>query len=119
MRERIGLEQETAMLMPATNTPAPAHETANLRRLTKQLSLLLHRATKDGKDVALTPTMADPKIYEDSSKYRIAPKLQKCLRAVVAQRKCAHIRVAIADLTKDVNCRIRCPHRLTFTSGST
>src|SRR5258705_3564850 len=102
MRERISFEQEIAML-PATSTPALAHETAEgLRRLTKHLSLLPHRAIQDGKDVALTPPVADPKIYEDSSRYRIELKLQKCLAAVMAQRKFAHIRVAIADLTKGV-----------------
>jgi hypothetical protein len=69
---------------------------------TKHLTLLPHRAVQGGKDVALTPAVADPKIYDGPSAYKIAPKLQAYLMAVMKQAKFAHIRVAIADLTKDV-----------------
>lgn len=91
---------------PAGEEPAEwameAGEAAEgLRRRTKHLTLLPHRAVQGGKDVALTPAVADPKIYDGPSAYKIAPKLQACLMAVMKQVKYAHIRVAIADLTKD------------------
>jgi len=103
MKERISFEHEIALLLPAAGATELAHETAKevLTRRIKHLSLLPHRAVQGGKDVALTPAVADPKFYDGPSAYRIAPKLQGCLMSVMKQRKFAHIRVAIADLTKD------------------
>jgi len=74
-----------------------------LSKKLKFLSLLPHTIEKNGKETALTPAVMDSGIYDGSTKYKIAPNLQACLMTVMNKRKFSHIKVALVDLTKDVN----------------
>lgn len=68
------------------------------------LSFLPHFVEVNGKDVPLTPGAMDPGIYDGPQNYRIAPRLQDCLKAVMgmSKGKFRHIKVALVDLTKNV-----------------
>src|SRR5919106_5426865 len=68
------------------------------------LSLLPHFVERTGKDVLLEPTLMDPGIYDGAKNYKIAPRLQDCLKAVIVMEKgnFRHIKVALVDLTKNV-----------------
>jgi hypothetical protein len=67
------------------------------------LSFLPHFVEVNGKDLPLTPAAMDPGIYDGPEKYKIAPRLQDCLKTVMAleKGKFRHIKVALVDLTKD------------------
>ncbi len=76
-----------------------------LRKKLKHLSLFPHFAEVNGKDVPLTPSLMDPKIYDGPDKYKISTgRLQDCLKTVMVmeKKKFRHIKVALVDLTKDV-----------------
>ena len=77
-------------------------EELDLSKKLKHLALLPHFVEVNGKDVRLTPTVMDPGIYDGKDKYRIAEKLQACLKEVVKKEEFGHIKVALVDLTKDV-----------------
>jgi hypothetical protein len=66
------------------------------------LSLLPHFTVVSGKNVALTPGVMDPKIYDGPANYKIAPNslLQNCLKDVMIQADFRPIKVALVDLTK-------------------
>ena len=85
-----------------TSDLLPEEETAKgLTKKLKYLSLLPHSVEASGKDVALTPSVMDPGIYDGPEKYKIAPKLQECLMGVMNKKAFSHIRVTLVDLTKD------------------
>ena len=71
-----------------------------LRKKLKYFSFLPHFVEIGGKNVTLTATAMDLKIYDGPEKYRIAPKLQDCLMGVMKKKGLGHIKVAIVDLTK-------------------
>src|SRR6266536_6655044 len=48
------------------------------------LSFLPHFVEVNGKDLPLTPAAIDPGIYDGPEKYKIAPRLQDCLKTVMA-----------------------------------
>lgn len=75
-----------------------------LSKKLKHLSLLPHFVEVNGKDAPLTPSQMDPKIYDGPDKYKIAPRLQECVKAVMLMErgKFRHIKVALVDVTKDV-----------------
>jgi hypothetical protein len=66
----------------------------------KFLSLLPHFTVVNGKNVALTPSVMDPKIYDGPANYKVTPKLQDCLKDVMKKAKFRPIKVALVDLTK-------------------
>jgi len=92
------------------NTYAWANEglgqlkTDELSKKLTHLSFLPHFVEVNGKDVALTPGAMDPGIYDGPEKYKIAPRLQDCLKTVMVMEKgkFRHIKVALVDLTKNV-----------------
>ena len=47
------------------------------------LSFLPHFVEVNGKDLPLTPGAMDPGIYDGPQNYKIAPRLQDCLKAVM------------------------------------
>jgi hypothetical protein len=67
-------------------------------------SLLPHFVEVNGKELPLTPAAMDPGIYDGAEQYKIAPRLQECLKTVMAMEKgkFRHIKVALVDLTKNV-----------------
>src|SRR5919109_3091514 len=71
-----------------------------LSKKLKFLSLLPHFTVVSGKYVPFTPSVMDPKIYDGSDNYKIAPKLQDCLNDVMKKANFRPIRVALVDLTK-------------------
>ena len=89
-RAETGLEQE--------------QETAEgLRKKLSHLALFPHLVEANGKDVALAPAVMDPGIYDGPSKYKIATTLQACLLAAMERRRdLRHIKVALVDLSRDV-----------------
>ena len=50
--------------------------------------------------VTLKPSVLDPQIYDGSENYKIAPKLQDCLKDVIKKANFRPIKVALVDLTK-------------------
>jgi hypothetical protein len=74
-----------------------------LSKKLKYLSFLPHFVELNGKDLPLTPAAMDPGIYDGAEKYKIAPKLQDCLQAVMTleKGKFRHIKITLVDLTKD------------------
>lgn len=66
----------------------------------KFLSLLPHYTVVNGKYAPLTPSAMDPKIYDGPANYKIAPKLQNCLKDVMKKPNLRPIKVALVDLTK-------------------
>jgi hypothetical protein len=78
-------------------------ETADaLSQKLRNLSIFPHTVEVNGKDVALTPTVIDPGIYDGPAKYKVASQLQECLMEVMNKSEFSHINVALVDLTKDV-----------------
>lgn len=77
---------------------------AGLKTKLKFLSLLPHMAEVNGKDVALTPGIMDPGIYDGLEKYKVSMNdvLQKCLMQVMKQPAFRQIRVSLVDLTTGV-----------------
>jgi len=77
---------------------------AELAKKLKTLSLLPHMVESGGNDVALTPAVVDPKIYDGLEKYLVDDKkpLQGCLNAVMKKKEFQGIRAALVDLTKGV-----------------
>lgn len=77
---------------------------AELARKLKTLSLLPHMVESGGNDVALTPAVVDPKIYDGLEKYLVDDKkpLQGCLNAVMKKKEFQGIKAALVDLTKGV-----------------
>jgi hypothetical protein len=90
-------------LSPWTREGLGQLSTQQLSQKLKHLSLLPHFAEVNGKDVALTPAVMNPGIYDGSSKYKFDDKqLQPCLMNVMQQKKFRHIKVTLVDLTKGV-----------------
>jgi hypothetical protein len=79
-------------------------KTDELSKKLTHLSFLPHFVEVSGKDVPLTPSVTNPGIYDGPEKYKIAPRLQECLQAVMLREKgkFRHIKVALVDLTKNV-----------------
>jgi hypothetical protein len=75
-------------------------KTDELSKKLKFLSLLPHFTVVSGKYTPLTPSVMDPKIYDGSENYKIAPKLQDCLKDVMKKANFRPIKVALVDLTK-------------------
>ena len=75
-----------------------------LSKKLKYLSFLPHFVEVNGKDLPLTPSAMNPGIYDGAEKYQIASRLQDCLKTVMSmgKGKFRHIKVALADLTKNV-----------------
>lgn len=71
-----------------------------LSKQLKFLSLFPHFTVMGGKNVVLTPSIMDPKIYDGPANYKIAPKLQDCLKDVMKKPNLRPIKVALVDLTK-------------------
>lgn len=71
-----------------------------LSKKLKFLSLLPHFTVVNGKNIPLTPSVMDPKIYDGPENYKIAPKLQNCLKDVMKKDRFRPIKVALVDLTK-------------------
>lgn len=98
----LGCEGNTN-LRPWTHEGLGQLSTQQLSQKLKHLSLLPHFAEVNGKDVALTPAVMNPGIYDGSIKYKFDDKqLQPCLMSVMQQKKFRHIRVTLVDLTKGV-----------------
>jgi hypothetical protein len=78
--------------------------TDELSKKLQHFSFLPHFVERNGKDVPLTPRAMDPGIYDGPQNYKIAPRLQDCLKTVMAMEngKFRHIKVALVDLTKNV-----------------
>jgi hypothetical protein len=74
--------------------------TDELSQKLKFLSLLPHFTAVSGKYVPLTPSVMDPKIYDASENYKMAPKLQDYLKDVMKKANFRPIKVALVDLTK-------------------
>jgi len=72
-----------------------------LSKKLKVLSLLPHFTLVSGKNVPLTPSVMDPRIYDGPQNYKIAPNLQACLKDVMKKPDLRPIKVALVDLTKD------------------
>ena len=75
-------------------------KTEELSKKLKFLSLLPHFTIANGKYAPLTPSVMDPKIYDGPANYKIAPKLQDCLKDVMKKPNLRPIKVALVDLTK-------------------
>jgi hypothetical protein len=75
-------------------------KTADLSEKLKFLSFLPHFTVVSGKYAPLTPSVMDPKIYDGSENYKIAPKLQDCLKDVMKKANFRPIKVALVDLTQ-------------------
>ena len=71
-----------------------------LARKLKALSLLPHFASTTSGDVALQPSLMDPKIYDGPDNYKIAPALQDLLKEVMKKPRFRPMQVALVDLTK-------------------
>jgi hypothetical protein len=74
--------------------------TEDLAKKLKFLSLLPHFTVVSGQYAPLTPGVMDPNIYDGSANYKIAPKLQDCLKDVMKKVTFRPIKVALVDLTK-------------------
>jgi hypothetical protein len=77
---------------------------AELAKKLKLLSLLPHKVESGGADVALTPAVMDPKIYDGPEKYLVdnTKPLQGCLNTVMQRREFQGIKAALVDMTKGV-----------------
>lgn len=75
-------------------------KTEELSKKLKFLSLFPHFTVVNGKHASLTSNVMDPKIYDGPANYKIAPKLQNCLKDVMKKPNLRPIKVALVDLTK-------------------